>query len=58
MTPERVGWGATHVRGFPELSDVAFEERNPIFNRIIGVSLRSTQSTQYWRFKIYFLNDL
>jgi hypothetical protein len=24
-----VGWGATHVGGFPDLSEVAFEERNP-----------------------------
>ncbi len=27
--PRFVGWGATHVGGFPDLSEVAFEARNP-----------------------------
>jgi hypothetical protein len=30
-TLTRVGWGATALGGFPDLKQVAFEERNPTF---------------------------
>ncbi|AFZ22602.1 hypothetical protein Cylst_0227 [Cylindrospermum stagnale PCC 7417] len=33
-----VGWGATHVWGFQELSEVAFEERNPTPTSLILIN--------------------
>jgi len=47
-----VGWGATSLRRFPPLQEVAFEARNPTTKNLGIVGLRYAGASQMFKFVV------